>query len=551
MVIARAVALGLMGIGIPSAHLDAASPVPAMQPASASPADELRDVALGEVRDGAAQPWAGVEVVLVSRSIPADPDVGEEDRVVVVTGANGRFRASVLCGRPYSVWARGAGDMLGRRATDVAERVFAQMPVVLHETRRLQPRRLVVRGRQAWEHIEPMTVRVVDGTENRQVSWHALDADGSVTLPESVGAEVLLEVIGSDRKTLARESVALARAPAVLEVTLPPERQLHAPYAPRGRVWHGRVIGLDDAPLSGVEIVCGGRIAQAWRCVRTASATGEFTVEADGSEPEWMHVVLHERHYALLPPGWRRGLVPVVFAALVGQMGAGSAESPVVIDLANMCPIELNVGDPTGAPASGVEIGLDVFADFEHMPAWGWGADLLADARGRLRILVPAQEKLGMRAVKGLSMRIRAFATPRGRPDHGPAAVRFVLPEPVGILGRVVDRAGTPVTTGYVMPMFGTSNTPAAWAYEKEVADVEPGAYALRVFEPREDKDRLWLTRLVSRRTLLDGEGKFAVPMPPEAMPDLLLYHFGNGAERVHLEWTGTTLEDVLLQWIR
>jgi hypothetical protein len=86
------------------------------------PGIDLRGRVFGEVRDQKGEPWRDAEVVLISRPLPENPDVGEEDRVVATTDANGRFGVEVLRGRPYTVLAWGKVEEGGRRVSRVARR---------------------------------------------------------------------------------------------------------------------------------------------------------------------------------------------------------------------------------------------------------------------------------------------------------------------------------------------------------------------------------------------------------------------------------------------
>src|SRR5712672_1661204 len=188
--------------------------------------ESLRGPAVGEVSDRSGGPWAGVEVVLVSRPLPHNPNVGEVDRVVATADARGRFHAEILRGRPYSAWAWGEAADDGRSATAVAERVFVQRPVVLREQRRLPRRTLVLDQMDRWKICRGFVVRVVDQTDNRLVQWLEVK-DGKAVLPFLVGTDAFVEVfadLGERRCPLARQRVEASDPAGDLHVALP-ERQ--------------------------------------------------------------------------------------------------------------------------------------------------------------------------------------------------------------------------------------------------------------------------------------------------------------------------------------
>src|SRR5690606_29394260 len=60
---------------------------------------------VGEVRDANGEPIAGADVTLVGRPVPWVPELGEADVVVVQSGQDGRFRASLLATTTYSAFA--------------------------------------------------------------------------------------------------------------------------------------------------------------------------------------------------------------------------------------------------------------------------------------------------------------------------------------------------------------------------------------------------------------------------------------------------------------
>lgn len=260
-------------------------------------------------------------------------------------------------------------------------------------------------------------------------------------------------------------------------------------------------------------------------------------------------LILRERDYRHIPPRWRRSLFPVVFAPLVGQAGRGTEADPIVVRLAALCPVEFEFKGEGGAPELEIEV---QFGSLLHstVPLWGWeGGDILVDPRDRVRVLMPAGQLLTLRAVHGTSMLVRAFETSKACPDADPARATFTLPAPASISGQVFDTTGAPVSGGRLFAGFGTSNTPAAWQYEGEAAErlTRPDCNSVRLFAPTDPAQRLMLTSLVSRMTPIARDGRFVLPMPPDAMPDPLL-HVREAGERPsmcshRLTWTGESQE--------
>ena len=75
-------------------------------PAQAARADLPRGKALGELRNKDGKPWVGVKVFLVSWPVPDNLRIGSPDTVTTRTDERGRFRAQIIEGRAYMVWAQ-------------------------------------------------------------------------------------------------------------------------------------------------------------------------------------------------------------------------------------------------------------------------------------------------------------------------------------------------------------------------------------------------------------------------------------------------------------
>ena len=327
---------------------------------------------------------------------------------------------------------------------------------------------------------------------------------------------------------------------------------------------HVRVLGLDEVPLVGAQIWCHGAagnnvspqvgIYDSWHDPVRTGDDGMFTlIDPNGRSRFSAPLILRERDYQHLPARWRRGLFPVVLAPLLGQPGKGTEADPIVVRLAAMCPVALEVQGEGGTPGLDIELQLGGLVH-SVMPMWGDGGDLPVDPRAGMRMLVPAGQLLALRAVHGSSMLVRAFETSRGCPDADAALATFTLPAPASISGQVLDKAGNPLVGARIFAGFGTSNTPADWQYASEPAPRIAVAErnTIRVFAPSEREQRLMLTTLVTRWVRSDKDGRFVLPMPPEAMPDLLLHVLGAGGAGIfdgdRLQWTGESQQDVVLR---
>ncbi|MFO1077430.1 MAG: hypothetical protein U1E73_06860 [Planctomycetota bacterium] len=508
----------------------------------------VREGAVGEVRTRANAAWAGVEVVLVSRPIPEDDGLGSEDRVVATTDDRGRFRAPVLAGRPYTVWAWGAATATGCAATAVAERVFAQEPVLLREARTIAPRTLVLDHAERWRGHDGYRVRIVQRTGNRMVEWRDV-VDGRVALPPLVAdarvglfvrrGEFTVPLLAVDVSSNGADDVHVEVPEATrvtCELILPNDPKARAgarvcsqqdhvlypvgitdehgklgldlPAGPRsrrgllvfaegqmagvfgaskaatdtltcttspGRTVHVRVLGDGGRPIVGLAASCSGMAHNrpTVSSMQSTSLQRSFTTDGDGrlcidgigyAAPA-LHFALDAAALHSLPEPWRHGMAPVVVAPLAGATGDGSAEAPFVVDLLHMSPVRLQFTGPAGTPLSGVDVALCTLQPY----VWGpWGMDtasngMAADARGRLCVLVPAGIHLGLRAVSGMSVLIRAMETSPPCAIAPPAELTMEMPPPTGIRGRLLLPSGGPAAGRMLSASFATDNTPAEW----------------------------------------------------------------------------------------
>ena len=192
-------------------------------------------LASGRVVDVHGKPIAGATVTLLHRPIPWTDEVGHEDRHRVVTDAEGRFRAPLLEGRPYSAWASWQGG-----ATGFEEGVTAGDFVALAQDPRARSRTVWLTGTAPWAARAPLSVRVSVGSENLDFVTLAGDPPQLPALPPSLFR--CHEVLGSDGETIWARVLG-ERPGDRLQLALPPPRRL--------------VLDARDengAPLAGVEI---------------------------------------------------------------------------------------------------------------------------------------------------------------------------------------------------------------------------------------------------------------------------------------------------------
>ncbi|MHC5071515.1 MAG: carboxypeptidase-like regulatory domain-containing protein [Planctomycetota bacterium] len=133
--------------------------------------DLPRGKALGEVRGKDGKPWVGATVFLRSWPLPENIRVGSPDVVETRTDERGRFRARILEGRQYTVWAQGQPDADGKvRLSNVVEQVVVQMPVLLYAAKEpVAPRKAMITGLDKWSDYQPFRIRLVDEISSPRV----------------------------------------------------------------------------------------------------------------------------------------------------------------------------------------------------------------------------------------------------------------------------------------------------------------------------------------------------------------------------------------------
>lgn len=307
-------------------------------PLSAQEADSRTRI-FGVVRGADGAPWAGAEVTALAWPIPARPGVGKAHRIQVRSDAAGRFRAWARPGLRYSVWARSARDAGQLRATGVVEGVMAQQPVVLEERpRTIAGRRVQLRGLEPWQDFAPLSLELIDRTDNARVLQVPLDSRGRARLPLLLGELVEFRLLGKgklSRRLLVWREVPLRTlhaSPAAVDHVL----AFEPPREIRFRVSSD----AQDGPAAGAVIYQASGRGRTWRVGRTDARgeavlhvypAGKFFARAAGSATGFFPRVRGQagEHGLRLQKGWsyhgrllRPGGEPVAGARLWVQSSA-------------------------------------------------------------------------------------------------------------------------------------------------------------------------------------------------------------------------------------
>ena len=152
-----------------------------------------------------------------------------------------------------------------------------------------------------------------------------------------------------------------------------------------------------------------------------------------------------------------------------------------------------------------------------------------------------------------MSLLIRAFVTTLGDPTAGPATAKFEMPAPTGIRGRLLGKDGQPMADRMVHAAFGTDNHPAQWDWpsEPESKLTRGSGNSLRVLLPEDASSQRMLTNLIGFPAPTDANGHFALPLPPVAVPGLLLFQGERDTtsffDSCQVTWLGEAIDD--LEW--
>lgn len=175
-----------------------------LQEATDCQARDARDVVSGRCRTAEGEPWANAEVRCFARPL-GRRDAGAADDVAVTSDARGRFRAKLLPGLAYSVWAISSQREL---ASAVVERVVAgsRVELVAGPAPRLRSCRLVIDDREAWpRELEFRLVWMIGNPRIDPLS----ERDGVLPLPAVPRADMRIECWSKSRHFLAWRELAL------------------------------------------------------------------------------------------------------------------------------------------------------------------------------------------------------------------------------------------------------------------------------------------------------------------------------------------------------
>ncbi len=165
--------------------------------ASLAAQEPPRDGIFGEVKGRDGKVFAGALVTLLHVAHPALVDAQYVDRVTATTDERGRFRAELLAGMQYVVWATASGADGTYRCTDVATDVLAGVPVLLREDEPRWRRRVRLQIDPSWQaplqffascRVGPFLLR-----EPQAV------VDGVAVLPEWPGTSITVAGIAEDQ----------------------------------------------------------------------------------------------------------------------------------------------------------------------------------------------------------------------------------------------------------------------------------------------------------------------------------------------------------------
>ncbi|MCB9889478.1 MAG: hypothetical protein H6836_07850 [Planctomycetes bacterium] len=228
---------------------------------------------------------------------------------------------------------------------------------------------------------------------------------------------------------------------------------------------------------------------------------------------------LSAAHCAKLPAEWRDRVHPGIHG-LLDRALAQKTRGRAVVDLSTWCPVQFELRDPEGLPASGARI-WPLRTDLGY-----WGAEVdgpLVDRNGRLFMLVDPEVETMLLFAKGdaaLAKRLVVDRTVRA----APARVSVRLPEPVRLTGVVLGKNGKPAAGMTLWRYIG-------WNGLEQVDDpADEPSRAPAVAAAKHSEVRLCAPTVMQRRSLLsfwmsrtstmvtDKAGRFEFRVPPVPM---------------------------------
>ena len=189
---------------------------------------------------------ANARVHLVSRPVRRMM-VGLADRMAVTTTDRGAFKARLLEGRGYTVWAEIQEE--GRVAlTNVIESAAAGRPIRLVRETTWPKLQLLVKGRAQWD-AQALEIQVMSPTRNVTLSKLKLDADGRAEIPPMPGRSARLLIRTKSGIVVAMKSISLSSDARIeVELARPITVDLHVKSKATGKpldgAWVAQIPGM-------------------------------------------------------------------------------------------------------------------------------------------------------------------------------------------------------------------------------------------------------------------------------------------------------------------
>lgn len=193
----------------------------------------------GTLRDESGTPIAAATVTCVFT--PDFATLGEPDRVLATTDAQGRFRADLVVGEAYMVWAIGPADAdrqcaIARPCREGA----AGKTLELVADARWVPTKLQITGSAPWTKDGPLALRFLTADCTALGPDITFPGDGTIGLPTLPTAQVSVLLLDGRKQPLASLPLDLD---ATAKIALPPPREVVL-----------EAVDPDGKPLAGVQI---------------------------------------------------------------------------------------------------------------------------------------------------------------------------------------------------------------------------------------------------------------------------------------------------------
>lgn len=501
-----------------------------------------------ELADGS--PWAGATVTLLHRPVPTDERFGAEDRVVATTDAGGRFAATLVPGRLYSVWAvQGLddGDHLG---SAVVEGYSFGQPLTLRAVSGPRPpARVKVAGLRLWrswgEGNNTIQVRAITGCRNVDLHTLELDERDVAELPPLPGYGASVEILWNGAPLLAWPR------PVTLGTEEPKMVRVNAPRATRFDV-----VDETGAKLAGIDLLLGAIDTGTYERdnytrLATSDDEGKLVVPLPigrGRKFAW-------HNYPAAFQGEGRAPLHWISTLEVPADHDGSKDPAVgVVELRASTPWRCTLHS-RGTPLAALPLRVRTLCDFA-MPAYdgyhGVYQFAEADARGQCHIDLTPEREFALVAYPSTEV-LEDYAAP-GWPVH--AAVLLAADHATAAREGVLDVADLAALDVQVLDAGGAPASGARLAIGRDDPDARFAgvlrdiscnhAGRVRILVPRSDSLRLaawsgaaWAVTTVDTREPRESPEQISLQAVPE-LPGVLLRKDGVPAtsERLRLSYS-------------